>query len=524
MTGLSNATTPTYRPSSTFSNAALRRRVQRQTRRIEQLSKQLDRSNQRSQQLKDQLTQQSDQLAWANTQLASKHVEPNVLARWQEERPMPGHQYGVRLIALCIELAKRVGFHAAEFVIQSVFNALGIDSKVPSHDAIEQWTLRLGVAELNDDAFKDQPMIWMSDHSSQIGKEKVLLIIGLPLKSLPPPGQSLDLANVHVLAVVPGENWKKEDVEREYRKLASRIGEPVYLLSDGAVELREPAQSLVKDGQNTIVLGDLKHHAANLLEKEIGRSERFKTFQSQVGLTRNRVQQTELSHFAPPPLKQKSRFMNLASLFRWSQMVLLHLEDPESPSRKGISAERMEEKFGWLREYAQEISSWGECQEVIDVALFVINTEGLSKDSLGKLEQSLGQWLEHAESSGDQSARPADSLAQGLHRFVSESVDRLRSDWPRAWLSTEILESLFGRFKQVERQHSRGGFTRLIAAIPVLCRRVDASLIRIRFETTKANDVKTWLKATLGTSLTSRRNAAYLHYAHNLKNPLPIQD
>jgi hypothetical protein len=522
MPGLSSAATSTYRPSSTRSDAALRRRLQRQTQRIESLSKQLERSKQRSQELREQLTQQTDQLAWVNARLAREQLEPDVRVPWQDERPMPGHQYAVGLIALSIELAKRVGFHAAEFVIDSVFNALGIDMKVPSHDAIEQWTLRLGVAELNDDAFKGQAMIWMSDHSSQIGKEKVLLIIGIPLKSLPPPGKSLDLADVHVLAIVPGENWKKEDVEQEYRKLAKRIGEPVYLLSDGAVELREPAQGLIKNGKNTIVLGDLKHHAANLLEKEIGRSERFKTFLSQVGLTRNRVQQTELSHFAPPPLKQKSRFMNLASLFRWSQMVLLHLGDPESPSRNGISTERMEEKLGWLREYAQELSSWGECQEVIDVALFVLNTEGLSKDSLGKLEQSLEKWLQQDALPGASSARPAAGLARGLHRFVADSVDRLSSDWPRAWLSTEILESLFGRFKRIERQHSRGGFTRLIAAIPVLCRRVDASLIRLRFQTTKANDVKTWLKATLGTSLTSRRNAAYLHYAHHLKIQAPI--
>lgn len=62
---------------------------------------------------------------------------------------------------------------------------------------------------------------------------------------------------------------------------------------DGASELREPAQTLEKDGQATIVLGDLKHHAANVLEKEVGRCPRFRSFMTQVGLTRNRVQQAE---------------------------------------------------------------------------------------------------------------------------------------------------------------------------------------------------------------------------------------
>lgn len=206
-------------------------------------------------------------------------------------------------------------------------------------------------------------------------------------------------------------------------------------------------------------------------------------------------------------------------------MVLLHLEDPRSDARAGVSTARMEEKLGWLREYARELSCWNECQQVIDLALSVLNAEGLSKASLGKLEQSLGPWLGPVASPGKRSVDcPAVGLAQDLYRFVAESVDRLHCDWPRAWLSTEILESLFGRFKQVERQHSRGGFTRLIAAIPVLCRQVDASLIRHRFPTTKAKNLKAWLKATLGTSLTSRRNAAYLRYTHQLKRQLPTQN
>ena len=106
-------------------------------------------------------------------------------------------------------------------------------------------------------------------------------------------------------------------MEREYLKLAKQIGSPVYLLCDGATELRDAAQKLEKNGEKTIVLGDLKHHAANILEKEIGRSERFSTFLSEVGLARNRVQQTVLDQFAPPTLRSKSRFMNLGSLFNW---------------------------------------------------------------------------------------------------------------------------------------------------------------------------------------------------------------
>lgn len=166
--------------------------------------------------------------------------------------------------------------------------------------------------------------------------------------------------------MIPGQSWKKEDVEREYLKLAGQIGAPEYLLSDGAIELREPAEKLEKDGRKTIVLGDLKHHAANVLEKEIGGGERFQSFVNEVGLTRNRAQQTELDQFAPPTLRSKSRFMNLGPLLRWSTMVLYHLNHPDSQSRSKISTERMEQKLGWLREYALDLERWNQCQAVIE--------------------------------------------------------------------------------------------------------------------------------------------------------------
>lgn len=489
-------------PSSSKTRPDYRRQIGRLSERLRQQDEQLKLLNRRIRELELQNHSLTEQLQSERASNQSPNLDLS------NDRPLPGHQFGVRLIALCIELAQRVGFRGTEFVIEKIFQTLGLDLKVPSHDAIEQWTLRLGVAELQDTFTKEQDVLWMADHSCQIGKEKCLLIIGIALEDLPPPGQSLDMEKLKVLAIVPGEQWKKEDVEREYQKLSSRIGAPVYLLCDGAVELRDPAENLEKDGQKTIVLNDLKHYAANLLEKQVGRSERFQAFMTEVGLTRNRVQQTELSHFSPPPLRQKSRFMNLSNLLGWAQMVLCHLNDPDSPSLRGITPQRIEEKLGWLRQFAEDLSSWSECQDVIDQSLRVINEEGLSIAAADELHGHLWPWLECE----DHAKQPVNYLAEGLYQFVTDSVAKLRSDAPRAWLSTEILESLFGRFKRLERQHARGGFTRLVAAIPTLCRKIDASLIRSRFVTTKAKDVKQWLQSTLGTTLTARRNAAYHHY------------
>ena len=502
-----------------LNRSAMRRRLRRRTRRVDSMRSQIAELQRHARELRKHLGDLTSQLGSAQAQLLQRTLTQNTTANTpiECERPMPGHQFGITLIAAAISLGKRVGFRAAADAMSILFDLLQIDMKVPSHDAIEQWTLRLGVATLQDTFTPTDRVLWMADHSSQIGKEKVLLIIGIAIDDLPPPGETLCLEKMKVLAIVPGESWKKEDVEREYQKLAGRIGPPVYLLCDGAVELRDPAGKLEKDGQKTIVLGDLKHHAANMLEKEIGRSERFKTFMSEIGLTRNRVQQTELSHFAPPPIKQKSRFMNLGSLLNWASMVLHHLNDRQSVSREGISKDRMEEKLGWLREFKCDVITWTACQGVIDRALEVINRQGLDGQTADLIEDSLMAHDQNWQAGGSSPTR----IGLELIDWTRRSSSRL-GEGERAWLSTEILESLFGRFKQLERQHSKGGFTRLLAALPTLCLKVTGELVREGFRRVNSPKLCEWMAETLGTTLKSRRNAAYHEYRSKIgDHPIP---
>lgn len=503
-------------PKPEVSSAAIQRRLKNLTRRLNQMTTQCNELKHQLKASEKRLERAEQRLQLAQIELLEQnsHDKRDNAPLFGVERPIPGHHFSTKLIAISIELGKRVGFRAAADVLRIMFKALGISQKAPSHDAIEQWTLRFGVSSLQNTFTPEQRVLWMADHSSQIGSERVLLIIGIALDDLPSIGDTLDFENIKVLAVVPGDNWKTEDVAREYAKLAKKIGSPVYLLCDGACELRDAAETLEKDGKKTIVLGDLKHYAANLLEKEIGKSERFQSFITQVGLTRSRIQQTELSHFSPPTQRQKSRFMNLGPMLQWATMVLYHLAHPESPSQKGVEPQRMEAKLGWLREYVDDVAQWGQCQEVINRSLAVINRRGPDSGTAEEVDEALRE----ANPDWRSEETAASRIGCRIIDWIRESASKLHAG-DRAWISTEILESLFGRFKQLERQHSKGGFTRLIGAIPALCKTVTASMVRECFSRLNSKELRQWIADQLGTTLTARRKAAY----HESRKKTPSQ-
>ena len=104
------------------------------------------------------------------------------------------------------------------------------------------------------------------------------------------------------------------------------------------------------------------------------------------------------------------------------------------------------------------------------------------------------------------------TMASELIEFVKESEAEL-GDGERAWLSTENLESSFGRFKQLEGQHSKGGFTSLVAAMPMLLTDWTAELVRKSLSAVSVIQMKQWLSKELGTTVTSKRVTAYQEFA-----------
>lgn len=465
-------------------------------------------------QLLHELKQANIQLDQVQQQLHQEQQENEKLRQQPlflpSDLPLPYHTYGPKMISLCLNLSRELGFRPTENSIKIIFEWLGIKAKVPSWDSIRSWACRVGVAQLELPIERADDWIWLVDHSNQIGSEKVLVILGIRVSDLPNPGETLRRDQMCVLAVVAGKDWKCEDVRREYENLANQMGAPRYLVTDGAIELRDSADVLEKPGQKLTVLRDMKHFAANTFEKLIGKSELFSEYLSLLSLTRCRIQQTELGHFSPPPQKPKARFMNLGPTLRWGRMISHHLSDSNSQSRQGVTAKRMNEKLGWVRKYRKELACWSRCEAVMQTSLAFINREGLSQGTAEKLQSVLdelsGTWSERCELSG--------TMATKLIEFVRDSESSLE-EGERTWISTENLESTFGIFKRLEGQHSKGGFTSLLAALPTLLSTWTPDQVRESLRAVPVKKMKAWVKEQLGSTLASKRATAYREFAAN---------
>lgn len=456
---------------------------------------------------------ENQQLQKRTAELEAELSRPRPVTLPLGEAP-PGLQYGAGLIEVCLNLARELGLRPTIRALQIFFRWLNVDVAIPVYQALRTWMQRLGLDRMQN-ARRADGGVWVTDHTNQIGKEKVLAVLRVP-EDRPREAGPLRQEEMEVLAVVPSESWKREDVLKVYLATAERCGVPRAIASDGAPELQEPIGTLGemlpkttgRSRQKPLAIRDPKHFLANQLEALLTRDPAWQEFTKQLGGTRCAVQQTELAHFTPPAFKTKARFMNLAATLRWANTVLWHWEQPESESRRGITAQRMQDKLGWLREFAPNLRQWQACQDVVDTALEFLNEGGLFRGATRQLQKLVAKFKEQPL---------CRQLIQALVKFVQGYEDQLqtREQLP---MSTEILESCFAKYKQLEQQHSKGGFTSLLLTFPVLLRPTTAAEISASMQRVKVADIHVWKQQHLPTTLTSRRQLLYREAKPNIKS------
>jgi hypothetical protein len=137
-----------------------------------------------------------------------------------------------------------------------------------------------------------------------------------------------------------------------------------------------------------------------------------------------------------------------------------------------------------------------------------INQQGLGCNSGSALESHLQIELQPAVKG------VAAQLQRLLVEFVIEQASQLKAG-ERAWLSSEPIESLFGLYKRREGQHSRSGFSGMVATIPTLLKTWSPQEVRASLLQTKNSDVRDWTSKHIGQTVAGRRANAYKELKKN---------
>jgi hypothetical protein len=367
---------------------------------------------------------------------------------------------------------------------------------IPHATTGRMWLLRLGYYKLHAPLEQADDWILLADHAIEIGKHRFLGIIGIRLANLPPPGECLKLSDMTPVALLPVESSTQDIVYQQLEAIIAATGIlPAAILSDEGSDLSGGIDQFCQSHPETTRYRDLPHWAARLLKKRLEKNERWMAFVKQATQTKFETNQTELAFLVPPRLRSKARYMNLQSMLKWAAKVLTVLDDHGLVAPSLCSVERLNTKFGWLREYRQDLAVWSGWLALTDRALDVVRRNGYCTSTADDVKQALTEISDTPEK---------ELLKHELLEIVKAESSKARAG-TRMPGSTEILESSFGKLKEIEGDHSRSGFTSLILIWAALFGPTTSAVIRLALTEVPVKLVTAWFRNNLGPTIQSKR-------------------
>ena len=418
-----------------------------------------------------------------------------------ESTPVPGQHYSLEQISFIIQELlwnARTGFRAAPRVVSSVATMFGLNWEAPHHTTCRAWLQRIGLFQLQRPKDLGVDSIWIVDHTVQIGQEKCLVILGLALRDMPAAGTALSLVDLQLLNLLPVTHSDKHVVFEQLESTARMTGVPRAILGDHGGDLQGGVTLFCASHPETISLYDIAHKAATLLKARLNKDARWNSFCSQAAQAKVKVQQVDLGFLVPPSQRSKARYMNLGSLLRWGRAILSVLDRrPESVLRHS-TATRLEEKFGWLREYRKDLAVWSEYQMMLEDSVDEIRRHGYSRSSAFQVALRVQR---HVQTIAGR------ELKDQLLTFIADE-SALLAPGERLPGSSEVLESSLGKLKSFEGDFDKSGFTSLLPAFGALVGKLTPETIYQALVSVPGKKVQHWVTQHLGQTFLSKRRLA----------------
>jgi hypothetical protein len=214
--------------------------------------------------------------------------------------------------------------------------------------------------------------------------------------------------------------------------------------------------------------------------------------------SKQQVQQTALALLAPPNQRTKARSMNMEPLIGWGRNLLRFFDQQRWKDTPELDPDRLEEKLGWIKDCRQSIEEWGERLQVIEISESWVRHWGIYRGVHRDLKEPLASVARTPRTH---------QVSAHLVAFVAEASLKA-SPYERLVGSSEVLESVFGKLKRLEKDQAKTGFTSWVLRVAAMVS-TTTEVLRNALASVRTKAVVTWCKETLGQTVLAKRRAAF---------------
>lgn len=431
------------------------------------------------------------------TQLATSPCEPPAFYCFPASH---NYSIGQIMLFLSLVLSATTSFRGASRAMELVYTSLNLSFKAPSWFTGRLWVLRLGYYKLTRSKQVANDWVWIIDHTVQLGTEKCLLIVGLRLATLPAVGNCLTHQDIEPIALLPVKRSNGAIVLQQLSECVSITGIPRQIVGDHGPDLKSGIRQFCTEHPETSFIYDIKHKTAALLKQFLKNDPTWATFRQLASQSKCQVQQTSLAALAPPNQRSKARYMNVDLLINWGRKML-YFFDEQIDSQTLFDSKQVIAKLGWILAFRESLGQWHVVLQLVMTTESFVRTEGISRDCEIELSNLLSKLVINERTS---------LLRTQLIKFVRKEASKCQPN-ERLVGSSEVIESIFGKLKYLERDQAGNGFTALVLCLAAMLSNTTNETVKTALESVSAQQVRLWQKKHLGKSVQAQRKEALIN-------------
>jgi len=287
-----------------------------------------------------------------------------------------------------------------------------------------------------------------------------------------------------------GVNGYLEDVFK-------RAGDPSIIIKDGAGNLAKGVDHWKTKAKPTlcIIIDDIGHTVANALKAQFSKLKQFTNLLSIIRSGAAQLRQTKLAHLTPPKIRTKGRFQSISKVISWCENMLSGLATLTNQDIK----KQFTGAFSGLSSLKKFIIQFSETAKTTDEIQSLLKNKGLNHEVFSETMRLLDRLPNRS--------KVRKRLLKWLKSHYGKWVRLGKKETPLL-VSSDILESLFGKYKAIISRSSIEDMNRMALIIPTLCgKKPNPAELQQVFSKTKHEEVKVWADHNISHTLRSNRQS-----------------
>jgi len=371
-----------------------------------------------------------DQLRYQDIVIARQQAKIEQLEAITTPQPVFNCTYPAQMMALAVFIVINGGsLRCAAATAGFLAELMGWSFKAPAFKTVSNWVERCGLHALQLTKSLQGEYVAIIDASIQIGKEQLLLLLGVEAELAARLDRPLRVADMEVLGMEVQSSWNSDEIVAFVsRSLDERPGIRLrYVICDRGSNLLAALRKLALP-----VVSDCSHVMMNMVKKLFKDDAPLSKLKASVGLLRQQLIMTDNAFALPATLRDKDRFGRIFTLVAWMDRIDAYGTALDAELRNRLN----EGRNHWLDLRLRQVHR-----------LMVITATRLKYGGLS--QASHDGWINDVVAylpTQPQLTRQAKDFIAGMMKYFTDHA-HFYANWLSVQCCSDIIESIFGRYK-----------------------------------------------------------------------------